>query len=151
MITNCTNCGRSFNSFPSANAQYCSPKCWKEHVATRKPPSKGASRKRAQRKQSLAGERCAHCGSTSYLDRHHTDYNDPLNVVILCRQCHRKQDILEGKQEVKPIQQATCCICGKEFQPSRKRNSKMCGKAACRSELGRMNARKRWTPVAQTD
>jgi ribosomal protein S27AE len=33
-------------------------------------------------------KRCEVCGRKSTLDAHHEDYNKPLNVQWLCRQCH---------------------------------------------------------------
>lgn len=32
---------------------------------------------------------CAHCGSTSKLERHHENYDEPLHCVVLCGPCHR--------------------------------------------------------------
>lgn len=34
---------------------------------------------------------CTICGSSNCLQRHHDDYNKPLEVKILCRSCHVKQ------------------------------------------------------------
>ena len=31
---------------------------------------------------------CIRCGSKELLQRHHLDYDKPLEVVILCHQCH---------------------------------------------------------------
>jgi 5-methylcytosine-specific restriction endonuclease McrA len=50
--------------------------------------------KRTQRSVSLAGRKCAKCGSTEDLMRHHKDGNkrnvSPGNIEILCRRCHGK-------------------------------------------------------------
>jgi len=32
--------------------------------------------------------KCSICGSTENLERHHPDYDRPLDVVTLCRSCH---------------------------------------------------------------
>lgn len=34
---------------------------------------------------------CIKCGSKEQLQRHHLDYNKPLEVVILCRLCHNEE------------------------------------------------------------
>jgi hypothetical protein len=34
--------------------------------------------------------RCSFCGREAQLYGHHIDYDEPLNVVWLCRQCHRR-------------------------------------------------------------
>lgn len=33
---------------------------------------------------------CLYCGSSKSLHRHHEDYSKPLNVIILCSNCHKK-------------------------------------------------------------
>lgn len=33
---------------------------------------------------------CEECGATEYIQAHHPDYLQPLNVVWLCRDCHRE-------------------------------------------------------------
>jgi hypothetical protein len=40
-----------------------------------------------------AGSKCQNCGSQYKLNRHHPDYNKPLDVIILCASCHRKWHI----------------------------------------------------------
>ena len=34
------------------------------------------------------GSHCENCGSTENLDRHHPNYDEPLEIVTLCRSCH---------------------------------------------------------------
>jgi len=34
---------------------------------------------------------CEDCGSIKSLERHHPDYNKPLEVVTLCKSCHMKR------------------------------------------------------------
>ena len=36
----------------------------------------------------LDGKSCVNCGSTENLNRHHLSYDDPTNIIILCRKCH---------------------------------------------------------------
>ena len=38
----------------------------------------------------IKSSRCAYCESTEKLEAHHDDYSKPLNVVWLCKECHRK-------------------------------------------------------------
>lgn len=33
-------------------------------------------------------KKCTECGSNEQLVRHHSDYNKPLDVLILCKDCH---------------------------------------------------------------
>ncbi len=32
---------------------------------------------------------CSQCGSNVHVEGHHFDYNQPLNVIWLCRDCHK--------------------------------------------------------------
>lgn len=142
MKSRCEHCEQSFTSRPSSNARFCGVPCYREWKAMQPPPSKAASRKRAQRSVSLSGKCCSKCGSNVYLDRHHHDYQQAINVTILCRKCHRRQDIAEGKQETVPA--TTCEICHTTFKPKRRRRAKICANPECRAELGKRSARKRW-------
>jgi hypothetical protein len=36
-------------------------------------------------------ECCEKCGATERLEAHHSDYEKPLDVVHLCRQCHERE------------------------------------------------------------
>jgi len=40
---------------------------------------------------------CQECGQKSNVDGHHKDYSKPLEVIWLCRPCHRKQHRKESK------------------------------------------------------
>jgi hypothetical protein len=39
---------------------------------------------------------CEKCGSDADLQKHHEDYNKPLDVVVLCRPCHAKLHAMGG-------------------------------------------------------
>ena len=43
---------------------------------------------------------CSNCGSKERLQRHHPDYDKPLEVVILCRPCHKEEDKKNKKPKV---------------------------------------------------
>lgn len=107
--------------------------------------SKAAIRKRAQRAKSLNGESCSKCGSRYLLDRHHADYTKPEEVLILCRACHRKEDVADGTWKAgAAVGMRICKICKQPFHPSRSRRAVLCGDPACLSENGRLSAEKRW-------
>jgi hypothetical protein len=110
--------------------------------------SKWAARKRAQK--AVRAVMCQDCGATENLERHHPDYQRPLDVLILCVRCHRKHDQQDGfAPKVAP---AICLICGTEFQPRRTRRARLCGNPACLVECGRRAAQKRWSiPSGPTD
>jgi len=106
---------------------------------TNLPPDKRSARKEAQKKVSLAGQKCSRCGSTEKLNRHHRDYNRPLEVTIICRECHMRdhkeefekigKDAAAKRWAGKPIE-ATCPCCGAVFRftrPRQKTCSRSCG------------------------
>ena len=108
-------------------------------------------RKASQRLIGLEGKCCESCGTGSNLQRHHPIY-EASAVQILCQSCHAALHVAEGtwgngpKDESKYIRD--CVICGKTFQASHSKNGKTCSKD-CLSELGRLNASKRWRLQAE--
>ena len=38
---------------------------------------------------------CEKCGSNNNLERHHKDYSKPLEVQVLCKNCHTQTHIIE--------------------------------------------------------
>jgi len=103
-------------------------------------------RKASQRLISLEGRFCASCGADSNLQRHHPIY-EPSAVQILCQSCHTALHMADGtwgkgpKDSSKYIRD--CVICGRIFQANHSKLGKTCSRA-CLSELGRLNASKRW-------
>lgn len=110
--------------------------------------TKSAYRKRAQREYPKLNA-CERCGSTSNLQRHHPNLEDALSVVILCQACHAEEHVRRGDwgQGKRPAK--TCVVCGREFSDYSHVRVKTCS-PTCLSEIGRVNARKRWG-VAWTD
>lgn len=105
--------------------------------------SKWAARKRAQRAVTNT-ERCEMCGTTNgRLERHHDDYQKPIDVMILCPKCHAKREMETGQRKAKATK--LCPICGVAFTHYTHSRNQTCSKA-CLSELGRRNAYKRWRP-----
>ena len=43
----------------------------------------------ARRLGKMIPQPCAKCNSTKNIDGHHLDYSKPLEVIWLCRQCHK--------------------------------------------------------------
>lgn len=62
-------------------------RCFKRYY--RNNPVKNRARSLA-RSIELANAECLLCKSKEHLHRHHFDYNSPLDVIILCRDCHYK-------------------------------------------------------------
>ncbi len=100
-----------------------------------------AVRKAAQRAVPLTGATCERCGAVDGLQRHHPDYSQPTLVQILCQPCHVLADQRDGFRRTK--QARACALCGTTFIPEHSRKHTLCS-PACRSEMGRINALKRW-------
>lgn len=43
---------------------------------------------RSRARKIITTESCSKCGSTNNLQRHHEDYTKPLEVTVLCKDCH---------------------------------------------------------------
>ena len=61
--------------------------------------------------------------------------------MILCGPCHVEADKAAGFRRTK--QQKPCKVCGTMFTPSHSKKHSTCS-PACLSEIGRINAMKRW-------
>ena len=86
---------------------------------------------------------CQECGSTGRLQRHHPNYAEPNRFQVLCLPCHVKADQRDGYRKAKVPKR--CELCGKEFMPTHSTKHRLCS-PECRSEMGRINAEKRWGP-----
>jgi hypothetical protein len=42
---------------------------------------------------------CKKCGTTVHLERHHFDYSKPLEVITLCKRCHKETHIQKKETE----------------------------------------------------
>jgi len=98
-------------------------------------------RKASQRLMPLSDASCAQCGSTAQLQRHHRNYT-PTDFIVLCQRCHANLHIADGSWGRGRKMIKDCVICGKPFQ-YRHSTNRTCSNV-CFSELGRLNASKRW-------
>jgi hypothetical protein len=53
-----------------------------------------------KRHKHLRPQHCSACGVECKPQGHHPDYSKPLEVVWLCRPCHRVADGLESRRKV---------------------------------------------------
>ena len=106
--------------------------------------TKWMARKRAQRAiPNLKNMKCLMCATSKNLERHHPNYEEPNRVEILCASCHIKADQRDGTRRIK--QEKACNICGKMFLSSHTKKHNTCSRE-CLTEIGRINAFKRWHP-----
>lgn len=50
---------------------------------------------------------CETCGTDKRIEAHHLDYDDPLNVIWLCNECHRElhqKEREQSKRFIRPLQ-----------------------------------------------
>lgn len=69
------------------NREHHNELMYKQYRANRKAWN---ARSWAAQNITLTGKSCTKCFSEENLERHHPDYDKPLEVVILCRSCHRE-------------------------------------------------------------
>jgi len=106
-------------------------------------------RKRSQRLIDTEGKSCEECGKKGKLHRHHIKMEEN-SVILLCPQCHTKYHMKNGTWGKGLRKTKNCVICGREFVPNHSKKHKTCS-GRCLSELGRLNALKRWQKTEQTD
>ena len=53
-------------------------------------PEKIKAQRLAQKIKIPKNQLCEICGSKENLDKHHEDYSKPLEVMFLCRKCHKR-------------------------------------------------------------
>jgi len=90
----------------------------------------------------LRGKKCATCGGTEKLNRHHTVYT-PENYVVLCFGCHVELHKKEGTWGHGPNIK-TCYICGSEYAARHYKNHRTCS-AGCAVEASRRGSVARWS------
>lgn len=127
--------------------KFCSAKCY-GNFNTLENCSENAGRRRAQRLYPMIA--CQDCGQKSKIQRHHVDGN-PLNnslenIRILCQSCHTSEHKRIGTWGRGNVPPAICKICGKEFQPERRREKgrRICGRKMCLRKMGKFSAALRW-------
>lgn len=47
---------------------------------------------------------CAACANSKQIQAHHTDYNNPLEVVWLCKKCHSLADAVRKIADIMPVE-----------------------------------------------
>jgi len=91
-LPNCLVCGEPVKSRRNS---YCSKSCSNKAkwIGAKTAVDKDKAYQASQIARRLNGDMpaaCSRCGSTDKLVKHHPDYDKPLDVVWLCRKCHRK-------------------------------------------------------------
>lgn len=80
-----------------------------------------------KRRGTLVQQSCAKCGNPD-TEMHHHDYSKPLDVVWLCRKCHRKGHTVEAEikrmdwskaESAELVEPCTCERCKREAMASR--------------------------------
>lgn len=57
----------------------------------KKERARGILNKRIQSGKVVKPDKCIECGELGYVEAHHEDYDKPLDVVWLCKQCHENR------------------------------------------------------------
>lgn len=108
--------------------------------------SKAAARRRAQR--AVPATRCSRCGRTNVkLERHHRDYQKPVDVEVLCCKCHAAVEQQSGQRRTRRVQR--CKICQREFRHYTHSRVVTCS-PECLKRLDVINARKRWPEPSES-
>ena len=63
----------------------------------KKYPKKMIARNKARYLKGIPNV-CEECGSNENLEKHHPDYSQPSNVVVLCRDCHNIETELSRRK-----------------------------------------------------
>ena len=74
----------------------------------------------------------------------------PKTIMILCPKCHVSEHMKNGSWGRGLKKTKICVVCGNIFVPNHSKKHKSCS-SKCLSELGRLNAMKRWYPTEQKE
>ena len=97
MAATCGKCGLENDR---TGQRYCRP-CHNAYMRANRPAysqlspeqkKRDSARSHAntyQARGKLRKEPCKACGSNDHVEKHHNDYSKPLDVVWLCRPCHK--------------------------------------------------------------
>ena len=118
MSPNCPRCGQSRE--PELTKQCYCRKCNREYSAqwrkANRPKQHKEPKTTKQKKaicRALSGinkkngvlippELCSKCNQPKPLEMHHMNYDDPLSVVWICKQCHADLHYRNGEPKKKP-------------------------------------------------
>lgn len=100
-IAVCIECGNEFRLIKS-NQEYCSNVCYRKSEAGRKAAYEATKAYRLRNKEKLNARgifrrhpfkqdaNCLVCRTREKLHRHHHDYKNKMNVIVLCRKHHHE-------------------------------------------------------------
>lgn len=104
LLTNCKLCNKIFTNNKFQNALYCID-CRKiahsirANIFREKHKNRSIVYKKVYENK-LKPTICLICGANQNLERHHPDYNEPLNTYDFCSKHHKQIHILERSKAI---------------------------------------------------